>query len=208
MSGETAASQSLGRRNPEQRRDSVLESARELFVEQGIDRTSVDSIARRAGVAKGTVYLYFSSKDEIIRALEQEFNERVVSRVRAASEAAEAAGGGLEEVVSAWCADLTRAYLDDLALHDMLFAGNASASREAAADNVLVNDLAELLAEFGADGPMTHAAFLVGGITLVVDRAIVAHHRSGRGTTGTPYREALAEAAANLAGVVIRGMDA
>lgn len=43
----------------------IVEVATELFTSQGYRRTSVDDIAREAGVAKGTVYLYFKSKAEI-----------------------------------------------------------------------------------------------------------------------------------------------
>jgi AcrR family transcriptional regulator len=47
------------------RKKRIVDEATELFVVQGYRRTSVDQIARRAGVAKGTVYLHFSSKAEI-----------------------------------------------------------------------------------------------------------------------------------------------
>jgi AcrR family transcriptional regulator len=44
----------------------ILEAATELFIRQGYRRTSVDQIARNAGVAKGTVYLYFKTKAELL----------------------------------------------------------------------------------------------------------------------------------------------
>lgn len=49
------------------RRSQILDAARETFARQGMTGTTVDGVARRAGVAKGTVYLYFKSKDEILR---------------------------------------------------------------------------------------------------------------------------------------------
>src|SRR5215813_7170879 len=51
------------------RRGQILDAAREGFVRDGIGGTTVDGIARAAGVAKGTVYLYYRSKDEILRQL-------------------------------------------------------------------------------------------------------------------------------------------
>lgn len=44
----------------------IVDSARELFKKYGIKKTSMDEIAKNAGVTKKTVYSYFSSKDELI----------------------------------------------------------------------------------------------------------------------------------------------
>ena len=51
------------------RRGQILEAARQNFIRHGLADTTVDGIARSAGVAKGTVYLYYRSKDEILRQL-------------------------------------------------------------------------------------------------------------------------------------------
>ena len=50
----------------ERKRRRIIAGATELFIERGYRRTNVESIARRAGVAKGTVYLYFNTKAEIL----------------------------------------------------------------------------------------------------------------------------------------------
>ncbi|HEX9037498.1 MAG TPA: TetR/AcrR family transcriptional regulator [Ktedonobacterales bacterium] len=47
------------------KRQAILEAAQELFAEQGYDETTIAEIARAAGVAVGTVYLYFTNKHEI-----------------------------------------------------------------------------------------------------------------------------------------------
>jgi AcrR family transcriptional regulator len=44
----------------------IIKSATDLFIRQGYRKTSVDEIAREAGVAKGTVYLYFKNKAELV----------------------------------------------------------------------------------------------------------------------------------------------
>ena len=49
-----------------ERRDAILAAARDLFFEHGIHRTTVDDVAARAEVAKGTVYLYFESKETLL----------------------------------------------------------------------------------------------------------------------------------------------
>lgn len=55
----------------EARRAALVEVARRLWAEKGFDQTSVAEIAREAGIAKGTFYLYFESKeallDEVLR---------------------------------------------------------------------------------------------------------------------------------------------
>ena len=43
----------------------ILEAARRVFARSGFNATTVDQIAEEAGVAKGTVYLYFSSKHDL-----------------------------------------------------------------------------------------------------------------------------------------------
>ena len=47
----------------------ILDAARETFVRMGVADTSVDQIAKSAGIAKGTVYLYYKSKDDLLRQL-------------------------------------------------------------------------------------------------------------------------------------------
>lgn len=49
----------------EKRCDIALSSIK-LFCEKGIQQTSIDEIAKSAGVAKGTIYLYFKNKEEIV----------------------------------------------------------------------------------------------------------------------------------------------
>jgi AcrR family transcriptional regulator len=51
------------------RRTQILDAARLTFGRHGLSRTTVAQIARAARVAKGTVYLYFRSKDEILHQL-------------------------------------------------------------------------------------------------------------------------------------------
>lgn len=50
----------------ERKRQAILQAATELFIDQGYRKTSVDEVARRAGVSKGTVYLYFKNKGDLL----------------------------------------------------------------------------------------------------------------------------------------------
>ena len=49
----------------ENRRNAILQAARKLFFDKGFKHVTVESIARKAELSKGSVYLYFKSKEEI-----------------------------------------------------------------------------------------------------------------------------------------------
>lgn len=57
------------RRRAEARPDEVLDAALALFVEKGFAATRVEDIAKRAGLSKGAIYLYFSSKEALLEGL-------------------------------------------------------------------------------------------------------------------------------------------
>jgi len=55
------------RRRPEDRPQELLAAALQLFGEQGFAATRLTEVAKRAGVSKATVYLYFDSKEALLR---------------------------------------------------------------------------------------------------------------------------------------------
>jgi AcrR family transcriptional regulator len=66
---ETPTADSQRAERKEARRAQLVEAAASVFMERGVAATSVDDIVRAAGVAKGTFYLYFATKDEIVTAV-------------------------------------------------------------------------------------------------------------------------------------------
>lgn len=58
-----------GRRRKEARPSELAEAALGLFVEKGYAATRLDEVAARAGVSKGTLYLYFDSKESLFKAV-------------------------------------------------------------------------------------------------------------------------------------------
>jgi AcrR family transcriptional regulator len=66
------------------KRTAILDAAQNLFLRYGIKRTSLDDVAREAGVAKGTLYLYFDSKDTIFAAIAERFCADVLCDAEAA----------------------------------------------------------------------------------------------------------------------------
>ncbi len=53
------------KRERDNRRNAILKAARKLFFERGFKPVTVDSIAKKAELSKGSIYLYFNSKEEI-----------------------------------------------------------------------------------------------------------------------------------------------
>lgn len=80
----TNSTLSRRRKEKEDRREAILAAAREIFFEQGIGRATVDAIAAKAEVAKGTVYLYFESKEAMLANLLLEGLEIVHNDLEAA----------------------------------------------------------------------------------------------------------------------------
>ena len=71
----------------ERKRQSLLAAAYGLFTEKGVAKTSVDEIVRRANVAKGTFYLYFQDKDQLLQQLVYDISARVLEEAYAWLEA-------------------------------------------------------------------------------------------------------------------------
>jgi len=62
-----------------ERRSQILRSARAVFIEKGFIAARVEDVAKRAGLSKGAVYFYFSSKRDLFMALVQEEHENTYS---------------------------------------------------------------------------------------------------------------------------------
>jgi AcrR family transcriptional regulator len=60
------------------RRDAILAAALEEFSAHGFEAARLEDVARRAGIAKGTIYLYFNDKEELFQALVRSYISPVV----------------------------------------------------------------------------------------------------------------------------------
>lgn len=69
------------KRTPEVRSRQILDAALTIFGEQGLAGARIDDIAERAGISKGTVYLYFASKDDLFREVTRDAFREVLASV-------------------------------------------------------------------------------------------------------------------------------
>lgn len=61
-----------------ERKNEILDAANELFGQRGFDGTSTNDILERVGIARGTLYYHFKSKEEIMNALIERIGSRIV----------------------------------------------------------------------------------------------------------------------------------
>src|SRR6185437_10293969 len=64
-----------------QRREVILRAAREVFLERGYSEARLSDIAQRAGIVPSTLYLYFASKEEMVRAIAGSIRQQTVQAV-------------------------------------------------------------------------------------------------------------------------------
>jgi AcrR family transcriptional regulator len=62
-----------------ERRQDLLGAAAAIFSEKGVARSTVSDVAEAAGVAKGTFYLYFDSKEHLLAALKESFVDQILA---------------------------------------------------------------------------------------------------------------------------------
>lgn len=64
-------------KNPDERKNEIIEAAHQMFLANGFEETAVSDIVKKVGVAQGTFYYYFKSKDEILDAI----IERIINNI-------------------------------------------------------------------------------------------------------------------------------
>jgi AcrR family transcriptional regulator len=66
------------------KREQILEGAHRIFMGMGFDASSMNDIAREAGVSKGTLYVYFKNKEDLFAAMVQSQKTRVFEKLQQA----------------------------------------------------------------------------------------------------------------------------
>ncbi|SED66865.1 DNA-binding transcriptional regulator, AcrR family [Amycolatopsis tolypomycina] len=181
---------------PERRRGDLLDAALQIVLDKGVAGLTVDEVTARAEVAKGTFYLYFRSKEQLLGALQDRFVDELTARQQA--ELGRFPAGDWMGRLLHWMESGIRGYLAHADLHDALFhhprsAGHGQAARHGHEADPAINQHAAALAGLleagtaaGAFALADHRAAAIllyntmhGTADYLVERA--GHH----GTTGS-----------------------
>jgi len=88
----------MARRRTDDKRQRILDAAVRVFAKKGYHGAKVAEIAKRAGIADGTVYLYFRNKEDILVSLFDEVMERHIAQARVELKGAKGAAAKLRLV--------------------------------------------------------------------------------------------------------------
>jgi AcrR family transcriptional regulator len=169
---------------PEERRDELMNAAQRLFLKHGVGPTTIEQITSAAKVAKGTFYLYYSSKEDLRAALGERFAQEHLDQIKAAM--TETQEDDWRGKLITWAKTTVEFYLDSIQLHDMLFYESRSPTRLGLVDNIVIDHLEELLRAgvaaraWSIDDPRSAAVFLFSGLHGVVDNAYTREKRVNR----------------------------
>lgn len=162
-------------------REKLLEAAAEEFGRLGLDRASVDTISVRAGYAKGTIYNYFTSKDDLFLAVVESASAEATASVTFGSEAP--ARDRIVATVKAFC-DWVRDHdaFARVLVRECLMGTPSLYSRVIKAEAPLVGQLESLVADAAARRELrddVSPGLLALAIAGLTDLAVVQHWASG-----------------------------
>jgi AcrR family transcriptional regulator len=83
-------------KKPEVRREEIVSAAQDLFLRNEYEKTTLQDIMRKVKIAKGTIYHYFTSKEELLEAVVKNMAHQYVSRLRTILERVE--GNAMERL--------------------------------------------------------------------------------------------------------------
>ncbi len=198
-------------REKQRRREDILKTAQTLFFGKGFRDTTIDDIARAAELSRGTIYLYFESKEEIYATVMEEGLDILHSRIAASYRADQDPLTNLlaghdafmhfHDECSEFCNGLM---LDKMQIADIL--PPALKARIDAKSLQIVQGIAEVLEEgvragFFRPMPVREVAFLQMGMALGFAQ-MLDKHGSGFGADREQTRQAMHDIIAR--GVTIR----
>lgn len=126
-------------RRKEARPGELLEAALDVFVEKGFAAARLDEIALRAGVSKGTLYLYFENKEALLKAVVQESIVPLISEGEdLVSQTIDDPAATLQMLITRWWHEIGSTKLGGIPKLVMAEAGNFPEVARFFFDNVVV----------------------------------------------------------------------
>ncbi|MDR6666990.1 TetR/AcrR family transcriptional regulator [Rhizobium sp. 1399] len=168
----------------EERRDDLMVAAERLFLDKGVEHTTIEEITQGAAVSKGAFYLHFSSKADVIEALRTRFVQKLLNGI--VEEVGKQDTGDWNGKLTAWARACAMGYLNAARLHNLVFAASPPPSREGLTSNILIDSLQQLLAAGSREGawslkePAFTAIFLFNALHGVVNQSGIGDDDTGR----------------------------
>jgi AcrR family transcriptional regulator len=169
----------------ELRREELLDAAQRLFLDKGIGATSIDDIASAAEVAKGTFYLYFSSKEVLLHELQERFVAAFLQRLEVAMD--HCGPDRWRPRLQAWVKTIIEGYLENVRVHDVIFhESHQQYDRHSMSHNPVIDQLTTLFGEGARAGawvsedPRATAVMFFHALHGGVDAAIADHKKINR----------------------------
>ena len=158
----------------DERRNEIIATAEEFFLTKGFNKTTVNDILKRIGIAKGTFYHYFVSKEEVLDAVIGQIIDQEIIR---AKEIQESNGTALEKLITF----LSQNDSEDTHKEEIVdkFQMPENALMKQRALEGTINQVCPVLAkiieegkqrgEFETDYPLESIQFLVAGLQTMFD---------------------------------------
>jgi AcrR family transcriptional regulator len=169
---------------PDVRRAQILDAAERVLLERGLAATTVADVADAAGIAKGTVYLQFASKNDLIAALRARYLERFVAAFASTARDRTATKRMLHVTHALYDFSVEHHELHHLLFHESGFSEADAFSSARRAITAVVRE-GKTNDEFTVDDVDATAAFILHGLHGLLVESL--HN-------GTPRRQALKSA--------------
>lgn len=158
----------------EKKRIDILNCAEELFVKRSYELTTVNAILKEVGIAKGTFYYYFKSKEEVMDAVIMRIIEGELLHVSAILANQEMSA--IEKLMASFFTKIKST--NKKVIVEQLYKGNNSLMKQRAMQRtleILCPIYAEIIIEgnmrgdFASDNPLSDVQFLIAGVQTLYD---------------------------------------
>lgn len=146
-----------------ERREDLMNAAERVFLAKGFESTTIEEIAKGAGISKGAFYLHFTTKIEVAEALRERFVQHLLDEIKQAVAMEPAAD--FRARLQTWARACAHGYLIAAAAHKLAFSA-APPPKDGLTNNILIDDLRNLLfagqsaGSWRVDDPALTAIFL------------------------------------------------
>lgn len=179
------------------RLNELMNAAQALFLEKGVDATTVSDIVNAADVAKGTFYHYFPSKNEMLAALGSRYTEHFLTRVeQAVGSCAEDDWAGR---LRTWIRANVETYVDTYRIHDIVYTNHHHHDRSNQDKNAILEQLLGIIEGGISAGlwapaqPRVVALLIYSGVHGATDDVIAAQTNNC-----TPFADSVADACLHM----------